>query len=113
MGVKPMEQEAKRLIPYSVHLPEDVYNKLKEAAGQRKASALVRDAITLIVEGDDEFNGGYNKGVRDCIKLICAVELYKAIGYYGDTLAQMITADLQNLIVNQDVKGKGNGKKKG
>ena len=48
--------EAKRLIPYSVHLPEDVYNKLKEAAGNRKASALVRDAITLIVEGDDEFS---------------------------------------------------------
>ena len=37
--------EPKRLIPYSVHLPEDVYKKLKEAAGSRKASALVRDAI--------------------------------------------------------------------
>jgi hypothetical protein len=58
-----------------VHLPEDVYLKLKEAAGNRKASALVRDAITLIVEGDDEFNGGYNKGVRDCIRHIHGVEL--------------------------------------
>ena len=56
--------EPKRLIPYSVHLPEEVHAKLKEAAGNRKASALVRDAITLIIEGDDEFNGGYNKGVR-------------------------------------------------
>jgi hypothetical protein len=53
--------EPKRLIPYSVHLPEEVHAKLKEAAGNRKASALVRDAITLIIEGDDEFNGGYNK----------------------------------------------------
>ena len=104
--------EPKRLIPYSVHLPEDVYNKLKEAAGNRKASALVRDAITLIVEGDDEFNGGYNKGVRDCIRLIQQNELCKAIGYYEDTLAKILSDQLEELVVNQNVKGRGNGNKK-
>jgi hypothetical protein len=104
--------EPKRLIPYSVHLPEDVYNKLKEAAGNRKASALVRDAITLIVEGDDEFNGGYNKGVRDCIRLIQQNELCKAIGYYEDTLAKILSDQIEELIVNQNVKGRGNGNKK-
>jgi len=103
--------EAKRLIPYSVHLPEDVYIKLKEAAGNRKASALVRDAITLIVEGDDEFNGGYNKGVRDCIRMIQQNELCKAIGYYEDTLAKILSDQIEELIVNQNVKGRGNGKK--
>lgn len=104
--------EPKRLIPYSVHLPEDVYNKLKEAAGNRKASALVRDAITLIVEGDDEFNGGYNKGVRDCIRLIQQNELCKAIGYYEDTLAKILSDQIEELVVNQNVKGRGNGNKK-
>jgi hypothetical protein len=104
--------ETKRLIPYSVHLPEDVYLKLKEAAGNRKASALVRDAITLIVEGDDEFNGGYNKGVRDCIRMIQQNELCKAIGYYEDTLAKILSNQIEELIVNQNVKGRGNGKKK-
>ena len=104
--------EAKRLIPYSVHLPEDVYLKLKEAAGNRKASALVRDAITLIVEGDDEFNGGYNKGVRDAIRLIHQNELCKAISYYEDTLAKILSEQIEELIVNQNVKGRGNGKKK-
>jgi hypothetical protein len=103
--------ETKRLIPYSVHLPEDVYLKLKEAAGNRKASALVRDAITLIVEGDDEFNGGYNKGVRDCIRMIHQNELCKAIGYYEDTLAKILSEQIEELIVNQNVKGRGNGKK--
>jgi len=103
--------EAKRLIPYSVHLPEDVYIKLKEAAGNRKASALVRDAITLIVEGDDEFNGGYNKGVRDCVRMIQQNELCKAIGYYEDTLAKILSDQIEELIVNQNVKGRGNGKK--
>ena len=104
--------EAKRLIPYSVHLPEDVYLKLKEAAGNRKASALVRDAITLIVEGDDEFNGGYNKGVRDAIRLIHQNELCKAISYYDDTLAKILSDQVEELMVNQNVKGRGNGKKK-
>lgn len=105
--------ETRRLIPYSVHLPEDVHAKLKEAAGQRKASALVRDAITLIIEGDDEFNGGYNKGVRDCIRIIHGTELCKAIGYYDDSLADILSKTLDELIVNQNVKGKTNAKKKG
>ena len=104
--------EAKRLVPYSVHLREDIYLKLKAAAGQRKATALVRDAITLIVEGDDVFNGGYNKGVRDCIRMIQQNELCKAIGYYEDTLAKILSDQIEELIVNQNVKGRGNGKKK-
>ena len=104
--------ETKRLIPYSVHLPEHVYNKLKEAAGNRKASALVRDAITIIVDGDDEFNGGYNKGVRDVIRLIQQNELCKAIGYYGDSLAKILSEQLEELVVNQNTKAKNGNKKK-
>lgn len=60
----------KRLIPYSVHLPEDVYNKLKKAAESRQASAMVRDAITMALEGSTPFEAGYKKGIRDCITMI-------------------------------------------
>ena len=105
--------EPSRMIPYSVHLPEEVYKKLKEAAGNRKASALVRDAITLIVEGDDEFNGGYNKGVRDAIRMIYQNELCKAISYYDETLAKILSEQLEELVVNQNVKAKNGNKKKG
>ena len=104
--------EPSRMIPYSVHLPEEVYKKLKEAAGHRKASALVRDAITLIVEGDDEFNGGYNKGVRDAIRMIHQNELCKAISYYDETLAKILSDQLDDLVVNQNVKAKNGTKKK-
>ena len=62
--------ETKRLIPYSVHLPDDIYAKLKAAAGERKASAMVRDAITMIVSGTTPFNSGYNKGLKDASKVI-------------------------------------------
>lgn len=104
--------EPSRMIPYSVHLPEEVHKKLKEAAGKRKASALVRDAITLIVEGDDEFNGGYNKGVRDAIRMVHQNELCKAISYYDDTLAKILSEQLEELVVNQNTKAKNGTKKK-
>jgi hypothetical protein len=104
--------ETKRLIPYSVHLPEDVYNKLKEAAGNRKASALVRDAITLIVDGDDEFNGGYNKAVRDVISVINSDQWCRIIGINEQTLSMYLEEILSQMIVHQNVKGKSNGNKK-
>lgn len=72
--------EKKRLIPYSVHLPEDLYNKLKKAAGHRQASALVRDSITMALEGSSTFEGGYKKAVKDCIKIIKSDELLQRIG---------------------------------
>jgi hypothetical protein len=102
--------EAKRLIPYSVHLREDIYLKLKAAAGQRKATALVRDAITLIVEGDDVFNGGYNKGLRDAISVIQENESASSISVGGESIADILSRQIEAMILNQSVGGK-NGKK--
>lgn len=103
--------ETKRLIPYSVHLREDIYLKLKEAAGQRKATALVRDAITLIVEGDDVFNGGYNKGLRDAISVIKENENATSISIGGESIAELLSRQIEAMILNQSVGGK-DGKKK-
>ena len=100
----------KRLIPYSVHLPEEIYKKLKAAAGDRKASALVRDAITLIVEGDDTFNGGYNKAVRDVIETIRNEHWCKTLGIEGQTLAEYLEELLTPMIVPQKVKKNGKAK---
>ena len=99
--------EQKRLIPYSVHLPEPVYKKLKDAAGNRKASALVRDAITLIVDGDDEFNGGYNKAIRDVIAAVHEDAWCKAVGVSGKTFAEYIEEQIKPMIVHQNTKKKG------
>ena len=104
--------ETKRLIPYSVHLPEEIYKKLKAAAGQRKASALVRDAITLIIEGDDSFNGGYNKAVRDVIETLHHDSWCKSLGIEGQSLAYYLEELLSPMLVPQNTKGKPNGKTK-
>jgi len=93
----------KRLVPYSVHLREDIYLKLKEFAKDRKATALVRDAITMIVEGDDAFNGGYNKAVRDIMAIIDQDQWCKAIGVDQVTIAEHLNKTLEQMILPQRV----------
>ena len=100
----------KRLIPYSVHLPEEIYKKLKAAAGERKASALVRDAITLIIEGDDSFNGGYNKAVRDVISALKDDQWCKSVWIEGQSFADYIEQLISPMIVPQNTKGKRRAK---
>ena len=100
----------KRLIPYSVHLPEEIYKKLKAAAGERKASALVRDAITLIIEGDDSFNGGYNKAVRDVIATLKDDQWCKSVWIEGQSFADYIAQLIDPMIVPQNTKGKRRAK---
>lgn len=95
--------ETKRLVPYSVHLREDIYTKLKEFAKDRKATALVRDAITMIVEGDDAFNGGYNKALRDIVSLMRDDQWAKTISVNGVTLADHFSEQIESLILPQKV----------
>lgn len=100
--------ETKRLIPYSVHLPEDVYLKLKAAAGERKASALVRDAIALIVSDSTPYNGGYNKGLKEAIKIVEADPTVKGLVINGVKVGATLTGKMEKLLI----KEKANGKKK-
>ena len=101
--------ETKRLIPYSVHLPDDIYAKLKAAAGERKASALVRDAITMIVSGTTPFNSGYNKGLKDAGKVIQTDPTVKGLVING----VKVGATLADKIDKLTIKEKANGAKKG
>jgi hypothetical protein len=104
--------EAKRLIPYSVHLPENIHAKLKEAAGNRKASGLVRDAITMIIEGDDAFNAGYNKAIRDVMAVFHNDSWCKSLGIEGQSMAFYLQDQVLPMLVIQNVKGKPRGKTK-
>ena len=103
--------ETKRLIPYSVHLPENIHAKLKEAAGNRKASGLVRDAITMIIEGDDAFNAGYNKAIRDVMAVFHNDSWCKSLGIEGQSMAYYLQDQVLPMLVIQNVKGKPRGNK--
>ena len=98
--------ETKRLIPYSVHLPEEIYRKPKAAAGERKASGLVRDAITLIVEGGTTYNGGYNKGVRDSIRVVEAESLVNGLVINGKRVGPALVTQMEKLIIKETTRAK-------
>lgn len=60
----------KRLVPYSVYIPKELHTKLKRVAKARKASSMVRDAIRMIIEGNDAYQAGYRKGLEDAAKVV-------------------------------------------
>jgi len=54
-----------------LYLPSDNVAKLKEMSREdRTASSCMRDALLIALSGMDEFNSGYNKGLRDACKVI-------------------------------------------
>ena len=59
----------KKLIPYSVYLPAESVKTLRKLAKKRQASSLIRDAVQIILDGNDAYVGGYNAALRDAIKV--------------------------------------------
>lgn len=100
--------ETKRLIPYSVHLPEPIYKKLKVAAGERKASALVRDAITMIIEGGPLYASGYNKALEDAIDIVKSDKATAGMIIGGKEVTEVMV----NKILKLQMKEKSSGTKK-
>jgi hypothetical protein len=90
-------ETGKRLIPYSVHLSEDVYLALKSHAKDRKASSMVRDAITMLLEGGKPFDSGYNQAIRDVLRVIGKNEQANAISWYDVTVADNLLLEIEEL----------------
>ena len=87
----------KKLIPYSVYLPVEYHDKIKVLAAQRKASAMVRDAICMILDGDDAYKAGYNKAIKDAIRTIKACKDIEIIAIRGKYLDNYLAEQLEQL----------------
>jgi hypothetical protein len=90
-------ETGKRLIPYSVHLSEEVYLALKSHAQDRKASSMVRDAITMLLEGGKPFDSGYNQAIRDVLKLINKHDTANFISFHGVSIADDLVEEIKEL----------------
>lgn len=91
-------ETSKRLIPYSVHLTPEIYEKLKELAKERKASKLVRDAITMIINGKSEFDSGYNKAIVDAMEVVQSSDPANRINFDDISIADTILDNLEMLL---------------
>lgn len=89
--------ETKKLVPYSVYLPVEQYTKLKELAKSRKASALIRDAITMIIDGNDAYISGYNKACKDAAKIVYESDEAQMIAVRGKDLGSILTELIESL----------------
>lgn len=85
------------LVPYSVYLPIEYYEKIRELAKERKASSTVREAICMILDGNDNFKAGYNKAIRDAIKEIDGCKDIEHIAVRGKYLNDLLADQLRQL----------------
>ena len=84
----------KKLIPYSVYLPPEYYAKIKEAAKDRKASGIVRDAILLMLDGGDAYKSGYNKGIKDAAQVVYECEEAQMVAIKGRDMGAVLTEQI-------------------
>ena len=89
--------DTKKLIPYSVYLPERQHKALKKAAKNRKASELIRDAIEMILDGGKPYDSGYNQGLRDAAKTVYNCKEAQMIAVKGRNLADILTENIELL----------------
>lgn len=87
----------KNLVPYSVYLPVEYHEKIKELAKQRKASSTVRDAICMVIDGDDKVRAGYKKALKDVIKIIDDIKEIEHIAVRGKYLNDLIAERVNQL----------------
>lgn len=93
--------ETNKLIPYSVYLPSDLHRKLKSLARDRKASELIRNAIQMIIDGNTAYNSGYNKALKDTIKVINTNEGAVSVAVHGITIADNLISDIKTLEISK------------
>lgn len=84
--------------PYSLYLPEEYIQKLKEHAKERKSAAFVRDAIAMAFDGSDHYTAGYNAALRDCADIIKKCKEIEIIAVNGCSLADILTEKIDNLV---------------
>ena len=87
----------KNLIPYSVYIPVEQHTKLKELAKSRKASVLIRDAITMIIDGHSAYKSGYNKALKDAAKVIYDCKEAQMIAIGGKDLGFILSEQIEGL----------------
>lgn len=89
--------EERKMIPYSLYLPEDIYLQVKELAKERKAAPLIRDAVVMALKGQGEYVAGYNKALSDAAKVVYDNKEAQMIAVNGRDLGAVLTEQIRLL----------------
>lgn len=87
----------KKLIPYSVYLPPEYYERIKQAAKNRQASSMVRDAIVMMLDGGDVYKSGYNKAIKDASQVVYDCKEAQMVAINGRDMGAVLTSQIDLL----------------
>lgn len=87
----------KNLVPYSVYLPPEHHRKLKAAAKKRKASELIREAIAIVVEGNDAYRSGYNQALKDAANVVYECKEAQMVAVNGKDVGALLSDQIKEL----------------
>ena len=87
-----------QLVAYSCFIPEEHYKRLKAAAKERKAAALMRDGLTMILENQSAFDAGYNAALRDAMKVVYDCPEAQMVAVQGKDLGAHLKNQLEMLL---------------
>lgn len=87
----------KKLIPYNLYLYSEHVDKLKKMAGQRKASSMIRDAVSMMLDGKDEYSAGYNRALKDVADLVNQCKEIEVIAIRGKYLSDVLIDQIEAL----------------
>lgn len=86
-----------RMVPYSLYLPLEQREKLRDLAKKREGAELVRNAIDTMLKGGSEFDAGYNKALTDVVKVIDGVKEIECIAVSGKYLNDLLADRVRGL----------------
>jgi predicted DNA-binding protein len=90
-----------KLIPYSLNLPAEHVNRLKEMSKlTRGGSSFVRDAIAAKFDGLNDYNSGYNNALRDVCKVIEGTKEAYIVLIGNDRLGDILIENVRMLEQN-------------
>lgn len=87
----------KKLVPYNLYLYTEHVDKLKKMAGQRKASSMVRDAVSMMLDGKDEYSAGYNRALKDAVDIVDSCKEIEHIAVRGKYLADILADQINSM----------------
>jgi hypothetical protein len=93
--------DTKKLVPYSVYLPVNMHIRLKQEAKDRKASKLIRDAISMIIDGNDAYTSGYNRAIKDAAQIVYDCPEAQMIAFKGKDLGSILTEQIESLEIKK------------
>ena len=87
----------KAMRPYSLYLPEDLIQKVKEHAKERKSAAFVREAVEMALSSNEPYKAGYKAGLRDAAKFVNTCKEIEVIAINGRYLADILIEQINGL----------------